>query len=382
MRSTLLPALLALASSLAAPTARAASCDAALRRADTSSGEALVGAFEALAKCDAKLAEDNYTRLMTNASDADTLVALSQVAIDHDIWTPVWRQLGRISSYDARDEVARRLGERCGEDEKILSFLQGAYFGLRDIEFQQWDDAFLSCEAPELDAWLVKQVEHPPNKVFDEKYNALVGIFVQKKRREALPHLAKAAIAAAGSGPYDALLMQINAAVQPELGGTMSPEDRQALKNALVQVANGVDPAKAKAVADQLANAGFQEAAAGLLPRIYPDRVQEGGRFLYGSAAIEAGDCKGVKTAVIHYAPTYEPGKRWVILDEVEPRIRQAKPRLAKCTATFEDWPVATTPEPVKNGKEVEAWAEDLAGRWREKGYEVSTRGEKAIELE
>ena len=142
-----------------------------------------------------------------------------------------------------------------------------------------------------------------------------------------------------------------------------------------------VGPERAKAVADRLANAGAEAAAAQLLPFIYTDRMQ-GGSFLYGAVSIETGDCKGKKTAVLHVAQVIEPGKRWIIHNELEEPLRAVKARLAKCTAEEGDWPVATTREPIKGGKDIDSWIADLVKQWEGKGYEVEVKDEKEIRLD
>ncbi len=364
-----------------ASPAEAASCDSLLKKVDSAQGEAIATAFSALAKCDKTVAEDNYGKFMAKATDADSLVALSSASIEADVWNPVWQQLSKIKDYDARDEVAQRVGESCGGSEKVVSFLQGAYFGLRDIDFQQWDDAYVACDAPAMLEWMEKQVATPPNRVFDDKFNALLAVYVQKKRSAALPTLAKAAALAAENGPYDAILIKMDEAVAPSLGEALSTEDQAALESALIEVARAVAPDKARAVADRLANSGSQAAAAKLLPAIYPDRVQSGGGFLYGGAAMEMADCKGTKTAIIHVAEVIEPGRRWLIFQDASGPMRTFKPKLGKCTAEGGEWAVSFTSEPVKSSKEIDPWVESISQGLVEKGYEVKTQSEKGLRL-
>ena len=361
--------------------AYAAKCDSLAAQADRLSGEALASGYAKLAACDKQLAEDSYVRFMKKATDADTLVALSNAAISADIWNPVWQQLGKISDYDARDAVAQELGASCLDSDKKVSFLQGAYFGLRDIDFSKWNDAFVACESEALLEWTEKQVGAPPPRVFDDKFNALMAIYVQKKGPEALPVLADAAAKAADNGPFDAILIKMDEAVAPSLGQDIDPANQAKLEEALVKVARGVGPDKARAVADRLANAGSQSAAAKLLPAVYPDRVQAGGGFLYGGVSVEAGECKGEKTAVLHVAEIKEPGRRWLIAEEANAPMRAFKPKLKKCDASGDDWPVSFTPEPVLDGKAIGQWVDGLEQTWTEKGYEVKVQNEKAIDL-
>lgn len=362
--------------------ASAGTCDAQIKKADTVKGADVATAYSALIKCDKKLAEDNYIRFMTSAGDASSLVALSMVAIDAEIWSPVWSMVGKISDYSARDEVASEVGEACMTHPQVVKFLQGAYFGLRDLEFGQWDDAFESCESPELLTWMTGQVESPPEKQFDEKFNTIVGVYAKRLGADAMPSLTKGAMKAGKSGPFEAMIGAMEDSVAPSLGEDMSPENRALLESSLVSVAQKVGPDKARAVADRLANSGSEAAAAKLLPAIYPDRVQAGGSFLYGGAAFEAADCKGAKTLVIHYAQVSEPGARWNILGEVEAPLRAAKPKLDKCKAESGDpWSTAVSPEPLKDAKAVDAWVGTLQKQWQDKGYEVTLKAEKAVTL-
>jgi hypothetical protein len=362
--------------------AQAGKCDAQVKKAESAKGIAIGAAFADLAKCDTSIAEEQYLKLLAGATDSDALVELSMAAVRFEVWNPVWGELGKISSYEARDEVAQRIGAACTTEPKVVSFLQGAYFGLRDIDFKQWDDAFRACESEDLTKWLTQQVEAPPDKMFDEKFNALLEVYVKKVGPAALGPLSKSAIKAANAGPFDAILLQMDSAVAPGLGESMTTENQQALEKALIEIAKGVAPEKSKAVADRLASAGSEAAAARLLPSIYPKLVQSGGSFLYGGAAVEAGDCKGVKTAVVHYATVTEPGKRWNVLSSLDVPMRAAKPKLAKCTLEEGGWPVAITPNPVSGSKEIEAWVQSVSKQWAERGYEVKTQEEKGVKLD
>ncbi len=361
-------------------TALAATCDkqaAALKASDSGS---VAANFDALATCDRNTAEANFNDALGKATDTDSLVALAMVAIEREVWKPMWTSLGKVSDYSARDEVAQRVGAQCATDGRVVSFLQGAYFGLRDIEFQQWDDAFIACDDAALWAWMDQQVAAPPSKRFDEKYNNLMAIYVKTKRAEALPALTQAAVAAAANGPYDAVLFKMGEAVAPEMGGTIDPGDQAKFEAALVDVASKVGAEKARPVADQLANNGSDAAAAKLLPVLYGDRMSAG-NFTYGAATIEAGDCGGKKEAVIHWTSVTEPGKRWSIIKDLEAPLRGgAKAKLKGC-AVEGAWPVVHTPEPVTGSSAVDTWLAVVEKDWADKGYNVKTQKEKSVVL-
>ncbi|MFZ5478222.1 MAG: hypothetical protein ACOZNI_15755 [Myxococcota bacterium] len=360
----------------------AATCDTHLAKIGGLAPEAVAPAFTELAKCDKKVADANFNRYLEKATDTEAVSALFAAAVDADVWNPVWGALSKITSYEARDEIAGTLGASCTEKPKVVSFLQGAYLGLRDVDFATWSDAYAACNADPLWIWMDGVVRKPPTKSFDEKYDALLGLYVKKQRADALPALTEAAIAAgSGSGPFDAIVEKMGAAVAPELGSRVSEADKAKLEEALVQVAQKVPPPKAHRVASQLSKSGSDAAAAKLLPVVYPDRVQGGGGFLYGALGVEAADCGGKKQAVLHYATVTEPGKRWSIQRDVEPMLRAAKPKLGKECQVHGDWPVLTTPEPLKASGDGEAWVESVQADWEKNGYAVKVQKEKGVTL-
>ena len=361
--------------------AHAASCDKQLAAVKGSDSTSVAAAYSALADCDKATAEASFTDALTKATDTDALTALAQVAIGKELWKPMWSALGKISSYDARDEVATAVGAGCAEDPKVVAFLQGAYFGLRDIEFQQWDDAFIACQDPELTKWMEKQIKTPPKKNFDEKFVNLMSIYVKKVKVDALPVLTLGAVVAANAdaGPFDAMLFKMGEAVAPEMGAAMTTDSTARLEVAMVEVASQVSKEKAMAVASQLANSGSESAAAKLLPVLYGE-FATGGVYTYGAASIEAGDCSGKKQAVLHYASVAEPGKRWSIRADIEAPLRTAKVKLKGCT-TDSPWPVVHSPAPVKGNSGVDAWIKSLEKDWAEKGYDVKLQKEKTVTL-
>jgi hypothetical protein len=378
MLSTLL-----LSTSLLTAPAQAGRCDNYIRRADSSSGAALIQNFNSLARCDAQLAEDNFTRFMTRATDADTLSALSLAAIQADVWNPIWMMPGKIRSYEARDIVTNKIGEACAENEKVVTFLQGAYAGIREVDFARWEDALVACESESFDGWLTDQITAPPARAFDGKFDTLLKAFIKRSDgAAALPDLQAGAIAAAGNGgPYDAMIDAMNKAVSPSLGGQISETDQIDLSAALINIANQVPADKARKIAETLSMSGDEANAASLLPVVYSDRVQADGGYMYGVAAIEAGECKGTQTAMIHFAELSEPGQRWVIPEDSAAGILASKPRLKKCTAEG-DWQVRISAEPLTNSAAVDDWVISIAAEWSGRGYEVNTRSEKGISAE
>ncbi len=369
----------AFALALIATPAHAGKCDALVKKADRLSADGLPGAFDAVIACDADEAHAAFPRFMTRANDSEALVALSLTAIDGQVWNPVWVMPGKISDYSVRDVVAGQVGEACTTHPSVVLFLEGAYGALRGLDFQQWDDAFIACNAADLESWLDERISQPPSGSYDEKYDQLMSIFVEKRGRDGLDALRTAAIAAAEGGPFDSILMKMDEAVAPSLGAELAPDDKAALEAALVDIAQQVGPEQARAVAERLVAAGAEDQAAKLLPAVFPDR-NDGGNFTWGGVSIELGECKGVKTAIFHVAEITEPGKRWIVNDEVVEPLRSVKPRLKKCTPEPGHWEVITTPEPVERGG-VDPWARKLAGQWMTQGYEVEIRNEAGITL-
>ena len=122
---------------------------------------------------------------------------------------------------------------------------EGCYFGLRDLEFQQWDDALVACQDAGWGDWLTQQAQTPPSSMFDDKYNALLSVVGTRLKADALPVFTKAAIKAADNGPFDAILMQMESAVQPGIGEPIKPEDKARLESSLVEIASNVNREKA-----------------------------------------------------------------------------------------------------------------------------------------
>jgi len=359
-------------------SAQAGSCDYLIKRATSGQPEAVAGVYGEMVKCDKKLAEERFGDFMRASGDVGNLVALSEIAINSAIYKPVWAMLEDVTDYSTRDEVAKGVGGSCGSNEAILPFLKGAYFGLGDRQFGLWREAFNACEADTFDSWLVEVVGKPPSITYDEKYNTVLGALVKRKKLDAMPALEGAAVVAGnGGGPFNSIVDKMSDAARPKgFGAEMSAENKAVLETALTNIAKNVPTEQARVVADRLYQSGSEAQAAALLPAVYPDRVQGGGKMLYGVASVEA--CDG--DAIVHYATVSEPSKRWSIQSDVEGPARAFKAKL-KCQAT-EAWPVLITPEPVANKGEVNTWAEGIIAEWGEKEKVVKGKEEKGITLD
>lgn len=374
MTRTFLGLTLVAAGVLTSTVASAGKCDALVAKSGSESGEALVKAYEQLLACDAGEAKAAFVDFMTASGDAETLTALSVTAIDNKAYQEVWGNISKIKDFSSRGKVVKGVGESCADHPEVVTFLKGAYYGLRPIQLAHWEGAYVSCGNEDLQGFIKSQVAAPPKRTFDEKYNTVLKIWTEREGKGALEALSAAAVAAAPEGPFTSILESMNRAVQPTgLGASITDEDRKLLEQALVKVAGQVDPAKAREVADRLFNAGAEDAAASLLPVIYKDRVQSDGSLMYGVASVETCD----KQAIIHYAAVTEPGKRWSIQKDVEGPARAFKPKL-KCDSG--EWPVLFTPEPVAGSGDVDAWAKDLEAEWGAK-TDAKLKGEKAFAL-
>lgn len=369
---------LALAILLIPAPALAGKCDAQLARISTSEGAALVESYGTLLRCDAEVAGTAFGTVVKQVKDLDTAVGVALTAIDHKAYAPVWSMLEVVPDYEMRDQIAKGVGAACVDHPEVVTFLQGAYFGLRNTQFGRWSPALGECAAPTLQSWLEETASKPPAVIYDEKYNSILTALVARQGVEALPVLQRAAVEAAGKGgPFSAIIEKMTEAIQPkELGASPTPESKQKLEQAFVAVANAVAPEQAAMVADRLYNSGAEASAATLLPRIYPDRVQADGGLLYGVASIEA--CGG--QAVVHYATVNEPAKRWSILSDIEGPARAFKPRL-KCPAG-DPWPVFVTPEPIASATDLETWSATVVTQAGAKGDTVKTRPEKGLRLD
>lgn len=356
---------------LAPQVASAASCDVALKKIATAKGATTIDVLKELYACDKGTAEGNFDTLMKQSGDTDTLTSLALTAIDAKSFKPVWDMMEKVPDYSARKMVSKGVGEACVTHPDVQPFLQGAYFALRDVQFGHWKPALEACTAEPVQKWVETTVTKPPTTSFDDKYSALLGVYVGQKKAAAMPVLQLAAAAAAkGGGPLGEILDKMGTAVEPEMGEEMKPEDQKLLTDAMLAVANDAPPEKAKEIADRLFTAGSADAAVSLLPKIYPDRTVAG-KLSYGFASLEICD----KEMVLHYAIATDPAKRWSVQGDLEPVARAFKPKL-KCTPT-EPWLVVTTPEPLVNVEAIEPWQAEIAAGYTKKGMVVKSQKEK-----
>ena len=370
-------ALPSMAFAAGSPAPAACNASALAAKANTAKGPDLVQAFHDLVACDPKQAEGGFDNFMKSSGDADTLVALTLAAIDAKIFTPVWAMTDKIKDYSQRSTVVEAVGEGCTDHPQVVTFVEGAYYGLRDVQFGQWADVIAQCSSPDLQKWTEGIVVAPPKASYDEKYNAIVGAFVKNRHTDALPMLVTAATAAAkNGGPFSSIVDKMDGTIDGgDLGAAPSADDTKKLNKALVDVANAVGPEQAATVGDKLNSSGDTADAASLLGHVYADKKQKDGKLLYGVASIEVCD----KDAVIHYASVTDPMKRWSIVQDVEPLARAFKPKL-KCTST-DPWPVAETNGPVMSSADISKWVDTLVKQYGDKGVKADTKSEKSIDL-
>ena len=169
-------------------TAEAGKCTTYVNQAASQKGATLVRTFGKLAKCDKNMAEDNFLgAFVPRATDLDTLVQLSETAIQAGVFNSTWKMLGKIKDYSTRNEVAAAIGEKCPNNPQIIKFLKGAYVALNNDNFLQWDDAYIACKSDDLNTWFEQQVSTPPDGNFSESYNTLLDIFI-KQHKVYCPH--------------------------------------------------------------------------------------------------------------------------------------------------------------------------------------------------
>jgi len=334
-------------------------------------------AYTALIACDREAAEKNFKPFLVASGDVDTVAALARTAIDNEVYYPVWSMLDDVPDYSARDDIAKSLGSTCDAHPNMVSFFQGAYFGLGDRQFGQWREALKQCELPSVIQWLEDTIGAPPKQTYDKKYNTVMEAYIEHKQADALPALQGAAAkVAAAEGPLQQILDQMTRSMRPSgFGATLSDEALDTLTEALGEVGTASTPSAAKVVAETLYQLGRESQAASLLPIIYADRLQQDKTLLYGAAAIET--CG--KDHVVHWNTVTEPGSLWSIQAAVEDTARASKPRL-KCTSE-EPWTVLVTTEPYAERAEVQAWAEKLADPYEAAGGVVKLKEEKTLRL-
>ena len=356
-------------------TADAANCQYYVKQANSAKGKNLIQIYEKLVSCDKELASNEFDTFMKRANEIDTLSKLANVAVDADIFDPIWKLPGNLSDYTQRDELVRSFGQMCNDSPKIISFFQGAYIALNDNDFGTWDVGLTNCTSPDFKSWLETSVKTPPQKTYSDKYNTILKVYTGQSRVDGLQTLSEAAIAGAEKGPFNDILNAMDDAVKPGLGKKISTEDQASFDEAMLKVAQAV-PAKAQAVADRLISSGSNDAAAKLLPTLFADRYA-GGYFSYVGAALELADCEGEKTAIIHYNIIKENGSAWGVQSQADSQWETWKPKLKKCTAEGDTWISLSTPDPTKdNGEE---WLGQVEKQYADKGYKVSLKKEKTL---
>lgn len=364
--------------SLLGSSAFAGECDALVDAVPSVAREEIATHFDKLVDCSPKVAEKNFKAFVRASGDVGTLVDLSLKAIEREQYKPVWDMLEQLTDYQARQDVAHRVGGLCQDQVGVLPFLQGGYFAANDRAFRMWSEAFSTCDSEGLTKWMIEKIADPPSRMYDEKYNSLLDAAVERMGPKALPLLERAAVAASGrGGPFTSILEKMLETMRPEgIGAQLSDEAKLKLADAYVRVGNGgVRPEQAALVADRLFQQGYKERAASLLTVVYGDRVQPDGRLMYGVASVE--HCGG--QAVVHIASVYEPSKRWAIQPDVDALARSFKQRL-KCE-TDGEWPVFVTRSPVATEADVLTHGDGIVKRYTEKNLATKLREEKPLTL-
>jgi hypothetical protein len=352
-------------------------CDTYVRQGGRVTGSELVVIYKRLLSCDRALASAEFDRFMLRATDMDTLVPLTLAAVDADQFQPVWKMLGRIP-YEYHVPLAEGIGAVCADHDNVEPFIKGAYAALKGTEFVSWEPVLAACGSEGILTWMEELIVDPPTSPYNDKYNAIISNFAKMKRVEAIPALEKAATTVASrGGPFNNIVETLQRSV--EAGGyrnSVSDEDRTAMEEALVRVAKSAGPDEARLVADRLYTAGNEPLAASLLPTIYPDRVQAGGRLLWAGAAIESCD----DGAWIHWTSFTAEPTHWSIVERVSAPLRGTKARL-KCTAEGE-WPVFAPDAPLAGKQAMTDWIDSLVADWESRGLKVKAVQEKKLAIE
>ena len=357
-----------------------AACESIVKSASSLQRHLVAPTYAKLIDCDAKIAKSQFNDFLKAGGDTVTISELAMVAIERDLYSPVWGMFEEFSDYidySQRKDIATVIGAACTDSNKVLPFLQGAYFGLGTRQFDQWRPAFEACGSEALTQWMGKTASSPPNTAYDNKYGNLCEIYVDRLNRESLPFLETAMRQAVqNGGPVRDLIEKMADALRPqEFGATLGEDELNLLGDSLVSIATEAPPEAARLIADGLHQMGRTDAALQLLPSIYADRIRSDGSMLYGVSSIE--ECSG--QAVVHWAVVTEYGQNWSLFGILDDRARAFKPRL-KCTPEG-PWPVMTTPEPMATKANIEAWANEFANERQSSGLVVTSREEKSFSL-
>ena len=90
-----------------------------IKQAGSAKGKNLIQVYEKLVACDKDTATTEFETFMKRANEIDTLSKLANVAVQADIFDPIWKLPGNLSDYTQRDELVRSFGQLCTDSPNV-----------------------------------------------------------------------------------------------------------------------------------------------------------------------------------------------------------------------------------------------------------------------
>jgi hypothetical protein len=376
---------LALALSLATPSAKAA-CDAkALGKALTEAAPNQTGAaFADLAACDAaaaaKAAPEAFKKILSGDSgDAAALVAL-RVGAGETV-------RGWITAMEPADRsrTISKLGQKCDQP-GVPAFFTDTHKAVGDKFWSdRWYRGLAECRDPGLQALLRDRVSAPGSD--RTLFFGVLEVYSRNLGPDAVP-----ALKTALQGQQDPEIASYLVKAFEDAAGVGTPAGMNAdvAKAAIAAIVEAAPALPAKAV-DQarltLLSLGTEPDSDKMAVHRFREVAQASGGLLYGLVATEVATCKKGDTRVtIHTAQVNEGGRTWP--DQLEGRVKDPmnvamKLDLAascKGTGVVE---MATPVQPFKDAAAYQAWVDKTIEELQKKhaGIKIKVIPEEPISL-
>jgi|AMFO01.1.fsa_nt_gi hypothetical protein len=309
----MIPALLAAAATLSAPTL-AQDCDApalATEIADASPVQ-VASLYVQLAQCDPAAAQKlSATELARAVPDQDgDQAAVAAVTVGATDSLLSW--MDGMSPHD-RSRTIAALGQACNAQDAVKDFLVGSQDRLGDRFWQErWYRALANCGGPETGAILAAELDRGAG-ADKTRYFGVLETYARSQGAAAIPKLVELA---GGVSDVESLTYIVQAFPDTARVGSAEGTDLNgaaAASAAIVGLAPSLPPKVIEAARVALQSLGDEAGADALAGERFRDLRQDDGNFLWGVLLTETAPCKkGTETwRRLHHSLIHEGGQTW-----------------------------------------------------------------------
>ena len=360
---------------LVAP-ALAQDCDArALEKELASASPAsTASAFTALAACDEarakKKAPTAFEKILSGGDANEAVIAA--ITVDAGDTARSW--IGDLQS-DERSSAIAALGQACGENEAVASWLVQTQQALGDQFWsERWYRSLATCRVEGIQTLLSSEIDNPSED--RARFTGVLEVYARNLGMTAIPRLA--ALAQELQDPQEIGLV-INAFGDAAGLGSLegaNPEAVALASKTLVEIA----PSLPTKIIDQMRSVlialGDQDASDALAAIRYAELADGSGNLHYGLVAVSTQSCKKGKMLVVHNAEVVNAGTLWP--DQLEAPVREAIESTwdlapAKKCSVEGDLEVFLTKTPVADTPAVETFQAEQLEALGERGVAKQT---------